>query len=68
MAGKPWQTVSKNVSGYKGVYPCSKRDRWKAVLCVAAGKRKHLGTYDTPERAYAAYCDGARKILGREQP
>lgn len=43
---------SDNRCGMLGV--CANRDRWRAVIQVG-GKFKHIGTFDTPELAGAAY-------------
>lgn len=47
-----------NSSGYKGVYWSKKMQKWAAKIC-ANGKQKHLGLFDTPEEAHAAYCEAA---------
>ncbi len=44
---------SKNKHGYFGVTRNNKR--WSSCITLADGKRKHLGTFDTPEQAEAAY-------------
>jgi hypothetical protein len=52
-----------NISGYKGVYTYQ-TDRWRA--CISnENKFFHIGVYDTPEQAYAAYCEAARKLHGQ---
>lgn len=53
-----------NKSGYKGVSLEKKTGRWVAVI-QANNKRIHLGTFDTPEEAYAAYCEAAKKYHGK---
>lgn len=46
-------------TGLLGVVP---RDgRFRAVICMNR-KRHHLGTYDTPEAAHAAYVRGKRRL------
>lgn len=55
--GKP---VS-NSSGYKGVR--NSRNRWRATI-GSGGKRYYLGYFDTPEEAYEAYCEAAKKLHG----
>lgn len=56
--------VSKNArSGLKGVYTSPKRKRFVAKIRVN-GCRIHLGSFDTPEAAHAAYCEAARKHFG----
>lgn len=47
-----------NTSGYKGVM--RRNDRWVAVIRWD-GNKKHLGTFDTPKEASAAY-DAASKV------
>jgi hypothetical protein len=53
----------KNSSGFKGI--CWKKDanKWLARICVNY-KRIHLGYFDTPEAAYEAYCNAAKKYFG----
>lgn len=48
-----------NKSGYLGVAPCS--SRWSAQVHVA-GKKRHLGVFDTPELAHAAYVEAKRRL------
>jgi len=50
-----------NKSGYKGVVFVSKYNNWQASIKIN-GKRKHLGTFRTPELAHAAYCEAAPKV------
>ena len=50
-----------SAAGLKGVE--RKRDRWAARICKE-GQRMHLGTYDTPEEAHAAYAKAARELFG----
>ena len=50
-----------NRSGFKGVY--RRNNRWCAE--VKWKRRKHhLGSYSTPEEAYAKYCEGAALLHG----
>ena len=55
---------SKNSSSpYKGVY--AHRDRWRAMIRdPRTGQSIYLGTFATPEGAYAAYCEAAMKKHG----
>lgn len=46
-------------TGLLGVAPNGKR--WMAMI-MANGKRKYLGTYDTPEEAHAAYLHEKRLV------
>jgi len=57
-------TISRrtNTSGYRGVRR-TRYGRWKATIskncCLI-----HLGTFDTPEEAHAAYCAEAKSFWG----
>lgn len=50
-----------NTSGYKGVVKANKK--WRAYINVN-GNRIHLGVYDTPELAAAAYDQAALQYFG----
>lgn len=50
-----------NPPGYKGV--TKRYSRWSAAITVNY-KRHYLGTFDTPEEAYQAYCEAAKKLHG----
>jgi len=52
-----------NSSGYKGVNWNDITQRWHARIGVN-WKRISLGYYDTPEEAYAAYCEASKKYHG----
>jgi hypothetical protein len=56
---------SDNQSGYKGV--CTTNGKsfrpWRAYIRVE-GHQISLGYFDTPEEAYAAYCEAARRYFG----
>jgi hypothetical protein len=53
---------STNTSGFKGVY---QRENGKYRATITVDKRKiNLGTFETKEEAYAAYCEAARKLHG----
>lgn len=58
-AGKP----STNKSGFKGVCWDKARRRWMAQI-QAHGKNNHLGVFDTPEEAHAAYAAAANELHG----
>lgn len=55
--------ISTNKSGFKGVSWYKKGQKWNAKIIV---NRKYisLGNYDTPEEAYEAYCNAAKKYFG----
>jgi hypothetical protein len=48
-----------NRSGFQGVSP--NRKRWAAQI-KACGAHIHLGTFDTPELAHAAYVEAKRRL------
>jgi len=52
----------RNQIGLKGVWR-QKSGNWAAGI-TKDRKRIHLGTYDTPELAYAAYCEAAASMHG----
>jgi hypothetical protein len=53
---------STNTSGLKGVY---QRENGKYRATITIEKQKiNLGTFETKEEAYAAYCEAARKLHG----
>ena len=54
---------SNNKSGYKGVIWRKDLQKWQAYITVNR-KRIHLGFFDDPKEAYAAYCKAARKYHG----
>lgn len=48
-------------SGFRGVFPHLKK--WKAR--ISFNKRQiHLGCFNTPEQAYAVYCEAAQRLHG----
>lgn len=52
-----------NRSGHKGVSLCSKSGKWRAMI----GRNEkiiHLGRFETPQAAHAAYLAVARKVFG----
>jgi len=53
----------KNKSGYKGVVWHKRQKKWSSMIRVNC-KRIHLGCFDTPEEAYAAYCEASKKYHG----
>lgn len=52
-----------NTSGFKGVTYYRKGGRWQAQIKVD-GRVNHIGYFDTPEAAYAAYCAANRERHG----
>lgn len=51
-----------NTTGFKGVY-WHESKKWQAKIMVN-NKSRHLGLFDTPELAYAAYCEASLKLHG----
>jgi hypothetical protein len=52
-----------NTSGFKGVYWYPRDRKWQAKIMLG-GKSKHLGLFDSPDLAHAAYCEAAGRIHG----
>ena len=52
-----------NTSGFKGVYFCTKTNRWRARL-ETQGVRYHIGRFDTPRAASIAYRKFHREMFG----
>ena len=52
-----------NTSGFKGVSFYKGRKKWWARINIQ-GKKKHLGYFNTPEEAFAAYCAAAGEVHG----
>lgn len=50
-----------NTSGFTGVSWSKQRKKWRADICLEQRSR-HLGLYDTPEAAYAAYLAAKQKL------
>lgn len=50
-----------NTSGFKGVNFHGEKGRWRAYI-QHAGRRQHLGYFDTAQEAHKAYCAAAMKI------
>ncbi|MCI0598744.1 MAG: HNH endonuclease [Beijerinckiaceae bacterium] len=50
---------SNNTSGFKGVCWHKRDRRWEAKIMVC-GRKKHLGYFDTPKAAHAAYVAAAK--------
>ena len=52
-----------NRSGFKGIWLHSVNGNW--VACITANRRRqHLGVFDTPEEASAAYIEAAKRLHG----
>lgn len=54
---------SSNTSGYKGVYYSLQNGKWGAAICLSM-KTRFLGYHDTPELAFAAYSEAAKRLHG----
>lgn len=52
-----------STSGLKGITRHNRTNRWQAQITVN-GRSIHLGHYDTPEAAHAAYCEAAHQYFG----
>lgn len=50
-----------NTSGFKGVSWHSSSKKWRATIS-AGGVRAHLGSFETPEEAYKAYCEASKSV------
>lgn len=62
-------TNSANTSGYTGVSWNKRAKKWHSYI-HAQGKRKHLGLFNTPEEAHAAYVEAKaehHKIGGQNE-
>jgi hypothetical protein len=57
------QVMSRNTSGFKGVSFRPSIKQWQAQIAVN-GNSYHLGWFDSPDLAHAAYCDAAVKYHG----
>lgn len=54
---------SANTSGYKGVTWSKQRSKWRATIDIS-GKQKHLGFFNDPALAHAAYIEAANNNFG----
>ena len=50
-----------NTSGYTGVYWSSNKNKWCAQI-KKDGKKRKLGFFDVPEKAYAAYLTAKQQL------
>lgn len=50
-----------STSGFLGVHYKARNNKWAAQIQVNK-KRKHLGLFDTPEEAHAAYLKAKREL------
>lgn len=57
------QRKTSSSTGFTGVY--REHKRYRAVISIA-GKAKHIGMYDTPEEAAAAYNKVSKELFGEE--
>lgn len=55
---------SRNSSGFKGVTWHKGCGKWQAAIKVG-GKNHHLGLFETPELAHAAYCGASKVAFGK---
>lgn len=55
--------LASNTSGFKGVSFHKGDKKWRATIRMQ-GRTKHLGNFDTPEEAFAAYCAAAGEVHG----
>jgi hypothetical protein len=53
----------KNSSGFKGVYSRTGGRTWYSQI-VSDGRRRHLGSFPSKEKAAAAYDEAARRLHG----
>lgn len=53
----------RNTSGFKGVSFHAQSGKWRAMIGYKK-KMKHIGLFDTPEDAHAAYCSTAKDLYG----
>jgi len=52
-----------NTSGYRGVTWDKSKRKWQATI-TKNNKQYHLGRFNTPEEAHAAYCEAAKRLHG----
>jgi hypothetical protein len=63
-ATRPQNNTNRRVTNSLGIKGVSqKKNRFRAMV-RSAGKRNHLGYFDTAEEAHAAYCKAARELHG----
>lgn len=58
---------SDNTTGFKGVCPIKSTGRYRAYISIG-GKQKHLGVFDTAEKAAEAYAEAVVKLYGDFAP
>lgn len=62
--GANMQRQRRSYSGFKGVSRTWKPDKpWRARIRIE-GEQIHLGVFDTPEDAHAAYCRASAELRG----
>ena len=54
---------ARNTSGFKGVHFDKRSGRWRSKI-MHCGRETHLGLYETPQEAHAAYSDAASRLHG----
>ena len=57
------RTSIRNSLGLKGVGWHKASGKWRSTIMLH-GKRKHLGLFDTPEAAHAAYAEASAELHG----
>jgi len=55
--------IRSNKSGYKGVVWEKDRRKWKAAVSIN-NKSKRIGSFNTAEEAYEAYCNAIKELHG----
>jgi hypothetical protein len=55
--------MANNTSGFKGVSWNARDKKWQALIATE-GRNRHVGYFDTPEEAHAAYCAAAKQMHG----
>ena len=61
--GGNMRTPHRNTSGFKGVSWSERRKKWAAQI-GARGRYYNLGSFNTAEEAYDAYCKAAARLHG----
>lgn len=61
--GRNQRRHANNACGFKGVYWHKRGKKWAASIGFN-GQNKHLGLFNKPESAHAAYCEAAALLHG----